>query len=650
MADRPHRKSTIRRWAIGLAVPAAFGAAIAFVALTDAGDLNNEAAYAALSAGEARALGARWRMSRDAAQGVQYAQALLAAGLYDELLTAISERGLFRNDAAAAQLFRAEATLRQGRFDETIAASGDGSAFDNPYLSFARARAAYGLTSDADDADADLARALRGPVALTKEAWLFRARLALDANDLETAEAAARRAIEAGADARAAEAVGIERLIRENALDRAAALLSARGKSGRRAAGGLLRDDARLGAMIALRSGDARAAVRFSDEGRLAASTQTNDRLLAALAKWRNGDLAQAYSLVSGVLASSPDNWMAIDLGAAIARDVGREDDAASLIARLAQRKPALALFRAESDGAPAEDIDGAFRRVSSLKDDLSSGGVAAALLGGDGELPASLTEPGVGPRRIAALAKAISDEDARAMRKGAEEIVAEQAGAIALTLAGEAFRRVGDFDRADDAFGRASAGAPNFFRPVVARSRLFADQGNRPAAIGLLREFLAENPASDEARLAMAILETEGGAARAAAASFAAVAPHIVFANEESARLYARAADASGPAARRRMLAGAMASSPSHRILGQVYAAIGEDDRAAAAFRLALIAEPTDSALPALYEAVMHGLGRDEQAAALLSEIVKRHPEAAAARVALAGIEAVDASDPARF
>jgi tetratricopeptide (TPR) repeat protein len=633
------RKSAgMRRLLAGMSVAAAFGAAISFVWLTDAGKAPDAATtIAAPSAGEARAIGARWRASRNAALGAEYARALIAAGLYDELLTEISERGLFKGDAVGAALYRTEAALRQGRYEEALQSGGEGSAFENPYLAYARARAAYALTGDPSAVAEDLARALRGPAELTADAWLFRARLALDANDFETAEAAARRAAEAGADQRSVEAVSIEKSVRAGDLQSAATRLAARMKSAKGAAAGKLENDFRLAAMVNLKAGDAESAVRLVEEGRLAGAMDASARLLAALAKWMGGDEAQAYTLASGVLAASPENWTAIDLAAAIARDLGRNDEADALLERLAARRPALALARRYGDGVPSTDHDEAFAQFSGLDDDLASGGVAAALLGADRNMPALIKEPGASVRMAARLAKSINENDARGMRKAALAAVDGGGGVLTIALAGEAFRRIGDFDRADDAFARASAAEPGFFAPLGARVRLFVDRGNRPAAIGLLREFLVVNPVNLEALVAMAILEEESGAARAAAASFSSLAPKEVFADEAAAIHYARAALKTGPAALELMLERARENATSMRLLGRIYSAVGDDERAAAAFRLALIADPADLEVPGEYFAAMERLGRGDEARTLLAEIVRRRPDARGAGDALA-------------
>lgn len=638
---------TIRRWAIGLVVPAIFGAAIAFAVLTDGDGLDERRIAAAPTAAEARALGARWRANGGDELGVAYAQALVAAGLYDELLSEISERGLFARDTASATLFRTEATLRQGRYAEALDAGGEGSAFDNPYLAYARARAAYALTGDPVSANADLARALRGPAALAADAWMFRARLALDANDARTAGAALRRAGEAGAARAAIDVMSIEALIRQGRFDVARERLSERARKARRKSGpgDATHEAEALAAMLCLRAGDWRCAVGVVDDARMASSTDVRDRLITALAKWMNGDLAQSYALLEGVLAAAPENWIALDLAAVVARDLGRMADADAFLDRLAVRRPALAQFRRRQIADLSEDET--LRSFAAGAGDPSLGGAAAALVGGDDHLPAAISEPDASARKLAALATAIRANVPRAMRKQALDLIEHERGPVALALAGAALQRVGDGDRAQDVFARASSLAPDFFAPVRARAEMFALENNRAAAIGLLREFLAGNARHAEARLAMAILEAEGGAHRAACQSFASLPPALVFADERAGILYARAAHAMGAAATTRMLAAARDAQPSLVALGAIHSEVGDDAGAAAMLRRALIADPTDEEAPGLYLAAMTRMDRADEARSLLVEIVRQRPEAVAVAAVL---DLAQAEEPRRF
>lgn len=619
------KNTASRRWAAGLILAAALGAGGAFLGLREPAGSNSVVAKAP-SAAAARALGARWRAEKSGALGRDYAQALIAAGLYDELLTEISARGLFAADADAAALYRTEATLRQGRFAEAFAAAGAEGA--NPYLSYARARAAYALTADPKAAADDLARALRGPVALAADAWLFRARLALDENDLDAAEAAARRAIESGGDKWRADAVFVERAIRNNEIAKAAERLKQRAKRRR---GALAADDYRLAAMIALRNGDARTGAGLMDEARRAGGDGDHARLLAALAKWRAGDSAQAASLIDEQLAVAPTDWMALDLGAAIAKSSGRAAESKSLLRRLQKERAALAFYRSNDRSAGGAAFDGVYEALRRVDDDLSGGGVIAALLGAGAAAPETLREPDDEAREITALALALNANDTRKMRLAANTLAARPS-AIAQTLVGAAFVKFDDEDRADRALTAASAAAPHFFAPVSLRAAALMDRGDDAAAGAVLRSFLQDNGNDARALMQLAAIDAKSGNAAGAVVSFAKVPPSVLFADGEAAALYAAAARAAGPLALKAMLAAARDGATSAKTLGRVSLAAGDDVGAASALRRALIGDPGDADLPLLYLEAMTRLGRVEEAHSLLAEIVRQRPEAAGA------------------
>lgn len=589
-------------------------AALAYVGF-DGGAPSDLAGADQVSAAEARAIGARWREARTEALGRAYAQALIGAGLYDDLLTEIAERGLFANDAVSSSLFRAEASLRQGRFDEAISAASDG---DNPYLAFARARAAYAITADRKAVSADLANALRGPKALAGEAWLFRARLALDANDLDSADAAARRAAEAGISPDRIEIVAIEKSLRAGDLATAARSLAARRKN----AGGIVApEEYRLAAMISLRAGDAAAAVRLIDRARGSADNDRT-RLVAALAKHLAGDNAQAWSLAASHLAAAPKDWAALDLAATIARDMGRTTDADGLLSRLEKLRPALATIRSRRAGAISPD--GAFGALTADGGDFSAGGGATFLLG-TGVSIRGLEEARDDERALVESAEALRAGDARRRRAAASQMLNDNSSPLGLALAGSLFIQLDDAENAERALTLSSAAAPDFLAPVLLQATLRARGGAYEGAAALLLRFLARHADSDRARLALARIEAQSGDMKAAAENFAKVPPDAIFNDEANAALYGSAAKAAGGAARAAMLQAARASAATPRIQGLALAAAGDDEGAAAAFRRAVLANPDDADLARRYLELMTALGRAAEATSLLSEIARR-------------------------
>lgn len=591
---------------VGLASVASVGAGIVRLSAEAPADKAFEAA--ATTPAQARAIGERWRAEGSAALAVDYANALLSAGLNDDLLTEISERGLFAEDAQAALIYRAEASLRQGRFDAALASAQGSAPAADPYLAFARARAIYALTADASAADDNLRSALRGPETLAAEAWLFRARIALDANDFDAAEAAARRALEAGAGRPRADRVGVEAAIRKGDFTAAATLLddAAKDRKSRR----LGAEDYRLAAMLKLKTGDARSAARLLDMA--PPDGDARSALLTALAKSLNGETAQAYGLATGVLAKAPNDWMARDMAAAIARDLGRADEANDHLARLSAVRPALAaLRRLQQDG----DHDAAFRSMAHLKD-AGATGVVAALLG-EGAVADAPVEPADAEKHAAALAVAMNAGDEVAMRRGAHASSRTQS-ALALAIAGAAYARLGDGRRADEVFSKASLLSLEFFAPVKERARHYAESMRAVAAADLLRNFEKRNPGHIDARLEIAVLEARMGAAGAAVKSFAALPAETVFAEEETGLAYAEAANTVGGAARQSVIVAAQ-SAATNQVLGKVFERLGEDENAARAFRSALIETPESAEIAALYHAAMVRLGRTDEAASLL-------------------------------
>jgi Tfp pilus assembly protein PilF len=584
------------------------------------------------TAAQAKAIGARWRADRSAALGLQYANALLSAGLYDALLTEISAHGLFRDDKAAGALYSAEAALRQGRYDTALASASDGAV--DPYLALSRARAAYALTADASATDADLKEALRGPDALASEAWLFRARLALDANDFDGAAAAARRAVEAGANPLRAALVDTESQIRRGDFAGAAQALQGRegGAKNRREPAELLR----LRAIVLLKSGDARSASRLLDAG-----SQTGDArgaLLTALAKSLGGETAQAYGLVAGVLARAPDDWVARDLAAAFARDIGRANEANEHLEKLASRRPALAaLRRLRASG----DYDAATTAMLALDDAAATGAVGALL--GAGVVNRTLADPSSDEQIAAALGAAINAGDETAMRRGARE-ASRTTSPLALALAGEAYARLGESDRAEEAFVRASTLAPRYFAPVKGRVAIDAGAGRIVAALDLARAFERRNGGHIGARLTIAVLEARIGAARAAFASFAALPQEAIFADETTSLVYAEAAIAVGGDAPQSVAAAARLAA-SNLVAGKVEERLGADEAAARSYRAALIEAPESAEAARRYEAAMSRLGRGEEARALLEIAARQRPDGNSA--SLSGETAAETAGP---
>lgn len=575
-----------------------------------------------VSPAAARALGAHWRETRRPETARQYAEALLAAGLNNELVAAIVKEGLFADDQVARTLFRAEALLRLNRFSEAAALADAPLLEGDPYAAFIRVRSNVGLGGGLDLSD--LALATRGPADLAREAWLLRARVALDDNDFAAADASLRRASEAGATAARLEPFRIERDIRAGSLAKAAAGLDARARSLARAAarrGEVLLDVEgwRLAAMLALRAGDAREAARLADRAMLGAPG-TPGAAFAAFAKWSAGDVAQARAILAAHLRAVPDDWRARDLAAAVAFAWGDAHEGEEQLAALAHLRPRLAAFRRLMRAAAARDFDAAYAAATDLAGDGPLSGAASSFVGAGAAFPA-FPEP---LEADAALAAVLAAADLRRARAAVSRLTDLRRAPVDLVAAAATLARQGDLPAAAALAEEAGSAAPDFYAALALRASLLEGEGRADEALRLHDQFLAAHPARADAALGRALLLARTGSASAAAAAFAALDPAVAFSTEESALAYARAATQAGDRARALMLADASKSLPPDR-LAAVRETAQDDAGAAAAWRQALIALPSADGLAERYRAAMARQGRLDDAEAFLRAVARR-------------------------
>jgi hypothetical protein len=576
-----------------------------------------------VSPAAARALGARWRQTRRAETEVDYAQALLAAGLSGELLEALANDGLFAKDPAAHALFRAEALLRLYRYADAAAAASVALVADNPYAAFIRVRAQAGAGGGLDR-DA-LALATRGPPDLAREAWLLRARAALDASDFAAADASLKRAAEVGATKARLEPFRVERDIRAGNKDRAAAVLAARAESLSKMAaerGETLPDyeGLRLAAMLALRAGDGREAARLADRAGLG-TPGGPDAALAALAKWMAGDSAQAEAILSAHLRAAPGDWIARDLAAAIAFGNGKPREGEAHLALLAESNASLAAFRRMNRALARRDLDGALQALAQVSGEAPVRGAAFALLG-EGTAIGRLPEPNDADRALVALAGA---SDQRAARAAASKLLGLRRTPVDLAAAASALERVGLDDEAAALAFDASRAENGFFAPVALRARALEKMGREAEALGHLDGFIGKNPKDPEARIARARLSWRLGDVEAAVSGFAAIDAAVLFADADASLDYAAAAARAGEPWRGSMIDAARASSPSSERLARVLEIAGEAQAAAEAYRDALIDAPDAVDLANSYRRLMAQLGREPEADAFFAAIARR-------------------------
>ncbi|HBK90149.1 MAG TPA: hypothetical protein DDZ68_00615 [Parvularcula sp.] len=581
-----------------------------------------------ISPAAARALGARWRDARRPDLEREYAQALLAAGLSGDLLTAVAADGLFANDPAARALFRAEALLRLYRYKDAAAEASAPALADNPYAAFIRVRARAGAGGGLDR-DA-LTLATRGPAALAREAWLLRARAALDESDFATADASLKRAAEAGATKARTEPFRIERDIRAGKTA-AAAALGARAQSlakmaSRRGETPPDIEGMRLAAMLALRAGDGREAARLADRAQLG-TPGDRDAPLAAFAKWMAGDRAQAEAVLAAHLRAAPGDFVARDLAAALAFEQGEDKAGEAHLAALEISNRPLAAFRRMRRAAARGDFDGALRAARGFSAERRFQGAAAALLGA-GAATARLPEPSDADRALAALAGAA---DQRSARAAASALLGARRSPVDLAAAAETFAQLGLDEDAAALAVDASRAAAGFYAPVALRAALLERQGRTAEALGHLEIFAARNAGHAPVRIARARLLLRLDEIDAAATAFAAIDPAALFADEGAALDYARAAALAGEPSRWAMTAAAKAALAPGETLGRVLEAAGDDAAAAETYRDALIDHPDSADLQRAYREVMIRQGRLDDAEALFALIARRRagPEA---------------------
>ena len=581
-----------------------------------------------ISPAAARALGARWRDARRPDLEREYAQALLAAGLSGDLLTAVAADGLFANDPAARALFRAEALLRLYRYKDAAAEASAPALADNPYAAFIRVRARAGAGGGLDR-DA-LTLATRGPAALAREAWLLRARAALDESDFATADASLKRAAEAGATKARTEPFRIERDIRAGKTA-AAAALGARAQSlakmaSRRGETPPDIEGMRLAAMLALRAGDGREAARLADRAQLG-TPGDRDAPLAAFAKWMAGDRAQAEAVLAAHLRAAPGDFVARDLAAALAFEQGEDKAGEAHLAALEISNRPLAAFRRMRRAAARGDFDGALRAARGFSAERRFQGAAAALLGA-GAATARLPEPSDADRALAALAGAA---DQRSARAAASALLGARRSPVDLAAAAETFAQLGLDEDAAALAVDASRAAAGFYAPVALRAAILERQGRTAEALGHLEIFAARNAGHAPVRIARARLLLRLDEIDAAATAFAAIDPAALFADEGAALDYARAAALAGEPSRWAMTAAAKAALAPGETLGRVLEAAGDDAAAAETYRDALIDHPDSADLQRAYREVMIRQGRLDDAEALFALIARRRagPEA---------------------
>jgi hypothetical protein len=582
----------------------------------------------------AETLRAAWRANPTDALRLEAARAFLIAGEEARAIDLLAAPASGRAEDFTRRHLLAEAELRSRGFDAAsrIAAELLAEAPRDGRAKLLEARIAHGR-GEFEKSRALLGESIRYGGDARGEAWLFRARLALDADDAAAARAAARRAREAGASASEIDAVEIETLLRAGAREAARAAL-AELNAARDGGGGPL--TARLQVHLDICAGAANeAARRLRDIAPLVEAAPYGLLFISRVATLAADD-AQGEAALAAALAAAPGN--PVLLAAAHERRVrarrfGEAEDVALRLAGVDRDRAALARVAA---ALAEDDADTAAAAALGAEDFAEPAATDAFVFGAGCGADASAAAARARAVRLLAGAESARGELRAGAADAARALEAEATEPAAQLLAGEIRLALGDDAAAGAAFERARAARPGSARARIGRVRIAARAGAFAAAADALPPEHAATPAAAAARaraLAAAGRIVEGAAALAPFAAAlggdlddaaAAVAIFMAAGDAQSAGIVAEAARRARPDA-----------ADSVRILavaGRAAAAIG-------AARAGLIADPRSEERALLYANVMKSAGRADEAGAFISELAARSGDnvaLAAARRAL--------------
>ena len=575
---------------------------------------------------EARQIGEKWRDDQTTDNAYAYADALMRAGMYETLLDETKTSALLSFERDAQMRYRAEALLRLHRFaaarDEIGEREGD------PFAALVRARAIYALSANRDDVMNDLSQALRASQ-LTSAAWLLRARVELDDNELEAAQAAARRARDTGAAPATVQAVTIEAEIRGGDLESAAAALAARERRSHKRGRGLALDadieTARLAAMAAARAGDFEEASRLFDASLAAHTVNSRDPLLAAYLKWGSGDIAQALAGVRKYRGHATDDWVGLDMEAGLLRALDRGPAAAELVEKLARVNPDLAWLRRIRILSAAGDLDAVFAQYGMIERNADITGAGAFLTGLDPDAPAEIAEINhIEADRLSFAAQRANAGPAQ-LGKLAVAHLAFHTDPIDEALAGAAFADAGQYEQARAAFESARKAAPAFYAPAARTALIEVSAGAPDRAVAVLQNFLAANPNRDEARLMLAEIHAGDGDHCAVVKALSLASPAQVYGDDDAAMLAIKSARRCSRRDVDETLGAARVLIDGTARFARMAELADEDALAAQTWRDVLAGAPADRSAQDGYLRSMEKLNLRMQALAVLAEIARR-------------------------
>lgn len=561
-----------------------------------------------------------------------YANALMAAGRNDDVrrfLTA--ERSAVLDDGAREALML-EAEFRIG--DVAAAKARAAALAEGPYAAYAAlvdARLIYAADAGQGAAAAERLRpAFGGGAAVEREAWLLRARIALDEGEEDFARAAARRAKDAGASEARVDAIAIEADIRAGRLDAALSMLGQR--TG--AAGDIDIDARRLSGLVALKQGRPRDAAQAFDSIAFALEQTPRGDLLRALAKLAGSDRATAARLLDNSLRRAPADWVARDVAVLLAAARWLSDPAAgrtpleetlTALSAVAPRLGAtrrIALARAEGDDwAAFEWMRAAADAETGEGPSVDAPETAIAFLLGEGA-PQGIDDPLWPKAEDLAAVRRLVDAGEAAARIEPTALAGEIVGsAVDLAIRAEALLRAGKAAAAVRLFSLSADRDPGAASAARGVWRAASAAGQPEAALPALRRAARLNPANVDVRLdlasALEALSDIDGAVLALSPVAADVAQR-----PDAAATYIELLAAAGKSAALVDFARAVDLSGDPMLAATGFAAGGAPELAANAYRAALGRNPGDGAAAAGYLSAMTALGRRKAAERFLSRL----------------------------
>lgn len=560
------------------------------------------------------------------------ARALFAAGDYPGAIDALADPAGRAPPARTA--LRAEALARLGRYDEARDVAPDVTAAFPGRFSLIAARALH-AQGDMAAAERELASALRHGGDALAEAWLFRARLALERGAHDEARAAARRAGEAGASARAVAAVEVEAMIREGRLDDARARLAPPGRPPLFGPRRKPRNDPQTDYLLAMADaaggGYAKAARRLRAlEQHLAQDPR--GRLVLAAVKLGAGDAAQAEALYRDARRAAPRDPVALDALAAFLSRTGRTDEALAVAGALETAAPRLGRLRRLAILESAGETDRLVEAARAVRDAGPATAFASTAIFGAASDAARRDH---GDRRrleaLAAAGAARASGEVAAIAAALEGIRQYTDDPAAAVLAGDMAVLLGVDGEARTHYAAAAALAPSAWAPCEGLARLDIRAGDVAAARGRLGDAQTDERGEFKRRLMLARALAMLGEAGRALEALSPVAGRLAVTGE-SALLYAGLlAEAGDPASLDMFAAAVRRASPASLHTAQVLTLAGRDAEAAAAARRALAGAPGDERARAVYLAAMQKIDRAQEAEDFLSAMARAHPPGSA-------------------